>query len=57
VDSKAVLWGGLLSLFLGATPKIKTIWFSESFGHYAAAIAAISKDEDHRQQLLYRRFP
>ncbi len=38
-----------------AAPKIDTIWFSEGFAQYAA-IVAVAKDEDQRQQMLGRRF-
>jgi predicted metalloprotease with PDZ domain len=38
-----------------AAPRIDTIWFSEGFAQYAA-VAALAKDEDERQQMLDRRF-
>jgi predicted metalloprotease with PDZ domain len=38
-----------------AAPKIDTIWFSEGFAQYAA-IVAVAKDEDQRQQMIESRF-
>jgi len=37
------------------SPPIDTIWFSEGFAQYAA-IAALATTEEHRQQMLDRRF-
>jgi predicted metalloprotease with PDZ domain len=36
-------------------PRIDTIWFSEGFAQYAA-IAALAKSEEQRQEMLERRF-